>query len=74
MVLLTLPLPQVFVLDRLLEEDGMTGDAYGPYDPEFVAEERQRVAREKVLFHTPYSCLCLCPRSLAVRLPAQVWR
>ena len=43
-----LTLLQVFVLDRLLEEDGITGDAYGPYEPAFVAEERQRVAREKV--------------------------
>ena len=43
-------LPQVFVLDRVLEEDGMTGDAYGPYDADFVAEERERVAQEKVLF------------------------
>jgi hypothetical protein len=39
----------VFVLDRVLEEDGITGDAYGPYDADFVVEERQRVAREKVL-------------------------
>ena len=37
------------MLDRILEEDGITGDAYGPYDPDFVVEERQRVAREKVL-------------------------
>ena len=37
------------MLDRVLEEDGMTGDAYGPYDAEFVAEERERVAQEKVL-------------------------
>lgn len=39
---------QIFVLDRVLEEDGITGDAYGPYDTDFVVEERQRVAREKV--------------------------
>ncbi|CAL5223679.1 g6230 [Coccomyxa viridis] len=38
---------KVFVLDRVLEEDGITGDAYGPYDMDFVVEERQRVAREK---------------------------
>lgn len=43
-------LVQVFVLDRVLEEDGVTGDAYGPYDADFVAEERARVSREKVLF------------------------
>ncbi len=42
----------MFVLDRVLEEDGITGDAYGPYDPDFVVEERQRVAREKVYSQT----------------------
>jgi hypothetical protein len=39
---------QVFVLDRVLEEDGVTGDAYGPYDADFVAEERERLQRDKV--------------------------
>ena len=39
---------QVFVLDRLLEEDGVTGDQYGPYDPAFVASERERVRQDKV--------------------------
>ena len=39
---------QVFVLDRLLEEDGVTGDQYGPYDPEFVVSERERLRRDKV--------------------------
>ena len=39
---------KVLVLDRVLEEDGITGDAYGPYDPEFVQEERERITREKV--------------------------
>ena len=39
---------KVLVLDRVLEEDGITGDAYGPYDPEFIQEERERIAREKV--------------------------
>ncbi|KAK9917929.1 hypothetical protein WJX75_009711 [Coccomyxa subellipsoidea] len=38
---------KVLVLDRVLEEDGITGDAYGPYDPEFVQEERERITREK---------------------------
>lgn len=41
--------PQFLVLDRLLEEDGVTGDAYGPYDPDFVEEERDRLAQDKVL-------------------------
>ena len=40
---------QILVLDRVLEEDGVTGDAYGPYEKELVAKERERVAREKVL-------------------------
>ncbi len=39
---------KVFVLDRVLEEDGITGDAYGPYDAEFIQEERERIARDKV--------------------------
>ena len=39
---------QVFVLDRLLEEDGVTGDQYGPYDPDFVVSERERQRRDKV--------------------------
>ncbi|CAL8463424.1 g2958 [Coccomyxa elongata] len=38
---------KVFVLDRVLEEDGITGDAYGPYDAEFIQEERERIARDK---------------------------
>lgn len=41
-------MPQFLVLDRLLEEDGVTGDAYGPYDPDFVEEERDRLAQDKV--------------------------
>ncbi len=44
----TLMWRQVFVLDRVLEEDGVTGDAYGPYDADFVAEERERLQRDKV--------------------------
>lgn len=39
---------QVFVLDPLLEEDGVTGDQYGPYDPAFVASERERLRDDKV--------------------------
>ena len=44
---------QIFVLDRVVEEDGVTGDAYGPYEKEQVAKERERVAREKVLPPSP---------------------
>lgn len=33
---------KVLVFDVLMDEDGATGDQYGPYDPEFVEEERQR--------------------------------
>ena len=53
---------QVFVLDRVLEEDGITGDAYGPYDAEFVAEERERAQRDKVGPPQPLlrSALCCC--------------
>lgn len=47
LVLLAQVLLKVFVLDRLLEEDRITGDQYGPYDPEFVAEERDRLAAAK---------------------------
>ena len=36
------------MLDRLLEEDGVTGDQYGPYDPAFVASERERLREDKV--------------------------
>ena len=44
----------------------MTGDAYGPYDPEFVAEERQRVAREKVRVGTSRLFMRLCDQSLGL--------
>ena len=41
----------------------MTGDAYGPYDPDFVAEERQRVARDKVPPQTSlFISVSACPR------------
>jgi hypothetical protein len=39
---------KVLVLDRALEEDGITGDQYGPYDPDYVKEERKRTQSEKV--------------------------
>lgn len=39
---------QKYVIDRLLEDDGATGDQYGPYDAEHVKEERDRIKRQKV--------------------------
>jgi hypothetical protein len=39
---------KIWVLDRVLEEDGVTGDAYGPFEPDFVQEERARIKRDKV--------------------------
>lgn len=51
----------MFVLDRVLEEDGITGDAYGPYDADIVAEERERVAREKVLLQLESPCPLIVP-------------
>lgn len=41
------------MLDRLLEEDGVTGDQYGPYDPAFVESERERVRQDKVCTGLP---------------------
>lgn len=38
---------KIFVLDRLIEDDGVRGDEYGPFDKETVAEERARLKREK---------------------------
>lgn len=38
---------KVLVLDRILEEDGITGDAYGPYDPEYIEDERARRKEER---------------------------
>lgn len=38
---------KVLVLDRILEEDGITGDAYGPYNPEYIEDERARRKEEK---------------------------
>ena len=43
------------MLDRVLEEDGITGDQYGPYDEEFIAEERDRQQYDKVM-RTPKRC------------------
>ena len=39
---------QKYVIDRILEDDGVTGDQYGPYDAETIKEERQRLKGEKV--------------------------
>ena len=39
---------QVFVLDRLIEDDGIRGDEYGEFEKTVVAEERARLKREKV--------------------------
>jgi hypothetical protein len=39
---------QVFVLDRLIEDDGIRGDEYGEFDKAVVTEERARLKREKV--------------------------
>eukprot|EP01025_Chloroclados_australasicus_P010362 TRINITY_DN1417_c0_g2_i1.p1 TRINITY_DN1417_c0_g2~~TRINITY_DN1417_c0_g2_i1.p1 ORF type:complete len:423 (-),score=75.93 TRINITY_DN1417_c0_g2_i1:423-1691(-) len=38
---------KVFIVDRLIEEDGWKGDQYGPYEPDFVKEERKRIQDEK---------------------------
>ena len=39
---------KLLVLDRMLEEDGVTGDAYGPYDADLVERERARLRVQKV--------------------------
>ena len=39
---------KLLVLDRVLEEDSVTGDAYGPYDADLVERERKRLRVEKV--------------------------
>lgn len=46
---------QIFVFDRLVEEDGVRGDENGPFDPLTVKEERQRLADDKVT--PPVVCL-----------------
>eukprot|EP01024_Parvocaulis_polyphysoides_P041944 TRINITY_DN38464_c1_g1_i1.p3 TRINITY_DN38464_c1_g1~~TRINITY_DN38464_c1_g1_i1.p3 ORF type:complete len:170 (+),score=28.49 TRINITY_DN38464_c1_g1_i1:307-816(+) len=38
---------KVFLIDRVVEADSWKGDQYGPYDPDFVKEERKRVQNEK---------------------------
>lgn len=42
---------QKYVIDRVLEDDGATGDQYGPYAPEHVKEERERLKKQKVGLH-----------------------
>ena len=47
---------QKYVIDRILEDDGVTGDQYGPYDEETIKEERQRLKGEKV--SRQHDCVC----------------
>lgn len=42
---------QKYVIDRVLEDDGATGDQYGPYAPEHIKEERERLKKQKVRLH-----------------------
>ena len=39
------------MIDHILEDDGVTGDQYGPFDAETIKEERQRLKGEKVSGH-----------------------
>ena len=39
---------QKYVIDRVLEDDGVTGDQYGPFNPEHIKEERERLKQSKV--------------------------
>jgi len=38
---------KLLVLDRMLEEDSVTGDAYGPFDAETAERERARLNAQK---------------------------
>ncbi|KAK9864064.1 hypothetical protein WJX84_001938, partial [Apatococcus fuscideae] len=38
---------KIFVIDRLLEDDGAVGDQYGPFEPETIAENRDVLRRRK---------------------------
>jgi len=49
------------VIDHILEDDGVTGDQYGPFDAETIKEERQRLKGEKVSG----------PRSFLLAVPLQ---
>eukprot|EP00803_Ostreobium_quekettii_P007336 evm.model.scf_419EXC.2 EVM.evm.TU.scf_419EXC.2 scf_419EXC:8706-17095(-) len=40
---------KLMVIDKIIEEDGVKGDQYGPYDIETQKEERRRVQERKVL-------------------------
>lgn len=52
------------MIDRVLEDDGITGDQYGSFAPDHIKEERQRIKQERVrLLSTPcyvvqYVCNC----------------
>lgn len=47
---------QKYVIDRVLEDDGITGDQYGSFAPEHIKEERQRLKQERVSL---YLACCL---------------
>ena len=42
---------QKYVIDRVLEDDGVTGDQYGPFNAEHIKEERERLKQSKVSTH-----------------------
>ena len=44
---------QIFVFDRLVEDDGVRGDEYGPFDPLTIKEERERLAADKAISMLP---------------------
>lgn len=43
---------QVFVFDRLVDDDKLTGDKHGPYDPALVRAYRSRRAQVCILLYT----------------------
>ena len=51
---------KLLVLDRVLEEDSVTGDAYGPFDADLVDRERARLRVQKV---GPEALLCALKQS-----------
>lgn len=51
---------QKYVIDRLLEDDGATGDQYGPYDADHIKEERERIKRQKVRLHQTLVSVYCC--------------
>jgi hypothetical protein len=48
---------QIFVFDRLVEEDGVRGDENGPFDKLTVKERRQELADQKVRT-CPFALAC----------------